>query len=251
MAGSFERRNYFCKRALSEDNAVHPRQRNSIGNCQLVCVKRYVKIVLSTDDDNNNNIYVVVMAIVPIWLFMFWRLKINLCPPKLPRGPKGHITCTWVQCATFLMDWPGRPFLYTNQSEKHKKLVEDVEILLPVKFRLILFSSLRGKVENGSANKRPGRPSCFPDRPKNTYLVEDVAILLPVKFRWILFSSFRGEVENVKSLRRRTTDDAFGSGALKQQKLLFIVMDEGQGKQPFCTKTVCLQESKCICIGRG
>ena len=38
----------------------------------------------------------------------------------LTRGPKGPITCTWVQCATFLTDWPGWPFLYTNQPEKHK-----------------------------------------------------------------------------------------------------------------------------------
>ena len=25
-----------------------------------------------------------------------------------------------LQCATFLMDWPGRPFLYTNRPDKHK-----------------------------------------------------------------------------------------------------------------------------------
>ena len=36
------------------------------------------------------------------------------------RGPKGHISCTWVQCATFLMDWPGRPFCFSNRPEKHK-----------------------------------------------------------------------------------------------------------------------------------
>ena len=29
-------------------------------------------------------------------------------------GPKGHITCTWVQCATFLTDQPGWPFLVTD-----------------------------------------------------------------------------------------------------------------------------------------
>ena len=47
---------------------------------------------------------------------------------------------------------------------KNTNLVEDVEILLPVKFRWILFSGFRGEVENVSANQRPGRPSCFSDR---------------------------------------------------------------------------------------
>ena len=49
---------------------------------------------------------------------------------------------------------------------KNKNLVEDVKILLPVKFRWIPFSRLRGEVENVSANQRPGRPSCFSDRPE-------------------------------------------------------------------------------------
>ena len=49
---------------------------------------------------------------------------------------------------------------------KNTNLVEDVEILLPVKFRWILFSGFRGEVENVSVNQRPGRPSCFSDRPE-------------------------------------------------------------------------------------
>ena len=49
---------------------------------------------------------------------------------------------------------------------KNSNLVEDVEILLPVKFRWIPFSGFRGEVENVSANQRPGRPSCFSDRPE-------------------------------------------------------------------------------------
>ena len=49
---------------------------------------------------------------------------------------------------------------------KNTNLVEDVEILLPVKFRWIPFSGFRGNVENVSANQRPGRPSCFSDRPE-------------------------------------------------------------------------------------
>ena len=81
------------------------------------------------------------------------------------RGRKGHISCTWVQCATFLTDWPGRHLIFQN-SPKNLNLVEDVEILLPVKFRSIPFSGFRGEVENVSANQRPGWPSCFSDRSK-------------------------------------------------------------------------------------
>ena len=40
-------------------------------------------------------------------------------------------------------------------------LVEDVDTLLPVKFRWILFRGFRGEVGNISANQKPGWPSCF------------------------------------------------------------------------------------------
>ena len=49
---------------------------------------------------------------------------------------------------------------------KNTILVEDVEILLPVKFCWIPLSGFSGEVENVSANQRPGRPSCFPDQPE-------------------------------------------------------------------------------------
>ena len=54
--------------------------------------------------------------------------------------------------------------LFFQSARKNTNLVEDVEILLPIKFRWIPFSGFRGKVENVSANQRPGRPSCFSDR---------------------------------------------------------------------------------------
>ena len=85
---------------------------------------------------------------------------------------------------------------------KNTNLVEDVVILLPVKFLWIPFSGFREEVENVSANQRPGRPSCFSDRPENTNLVDYVEIFLPVKFLWIPFSGFRGEVENVSANQR-------------------------------------------------
>ena len=53
---------------------------------------------------------------------------------------------------------------------KNTNLVEDIEIMLPVKFCWIPFSSFRGEVENVSANQRPGRPSCYSDRPKKQKL---------------------------------------------------------------------------------
>ena len=49
---------------------------------------------------------------------------------------------------------------------KNTIMVEDVEILLPVKFCWFPFSGFRGEVENVSANQRSGRPSCFFDRPE-------------------------------------------------------------------------------------
>ena len=69
-------------------------------------------------------------------------------------------------------------------SLKNASLIDDVEILLPVKFRQISFSGVRGEVENVSANQRPGRPFCFfLIGLKNTNLVEGIESLLPVKFR--------------------------------------------------------------------
>ena len=92
---------------------------------------------------------------------------------------------------------------------KNANMVEDVEILLPVKFCWIPFSGFRGEVDNVSANQRTGRPSCFPIGPKNTKLVEDFEILLSVKFCWIPFSGFRGEVENNSANQRPGRPSSF------------------------------------------
>ena len=51
---------------------------------------------------------------------------------------------------------------------KNTNLVEDVEILLPVKFGWFPFSGFGGEAENVSANQRPGRPSCFSNPPEKT-----------------------------------------------------------------------------------
>ena len=49
---------------------------------------------------------------------------------------------------------------------KNTNLVEDIEILLLVKFREIPYTGFRVEVENVLANQRPGRPSCFSDQPE-------------------------------------------------------------------------------------
>ena len=53
---------------------------------------------------------------------------------------------------------------------KNTNLVEDFEILLPIKFVPIRFSGFRGEVKNVSANQRPRWPSWFSDRPKKQKL---------------------------------------------------------------------------------
>ena len=130
---------------------------------------------------------------------------------KETRGPKGHISCTWVQCATFLR----RTFLFTDRP-KITTLVEDVEILLPVKFLWIPFSGFRGEVENVSANQRPRRPSCFSYQPEKHLLGRWCKILLPVKCQWIPFSRFRGEVENVWANHRPGRPSCFSDRPAKK-----------------------------------
>ena len=101
---------------------------------------------------------------------------------------------------------------------KNSNLIEDVEILLPIKFCWIPFSGFRGEVENVSANQRPGRPSCFSDLPEKHKLGRGFEILLPVKFCQIPFSGFRGEVENVSANQRPGRPSCF-SDRPKKHKL--------------------------------
>ena len=74
-------------------------------------------------------------------------------------------------------------------SPKNTSLVEDVEILLPVKFCWILFSGFRGKVENVSANYRPGRPFCISDPPEKHKLDRGSWDLVSYQ---VLSNSFQG-----------------------------------------------------------
>ena len=104
--------------------------------------------------------------------------------------------------------------------QKNTNLVEDDEILLPVKFRSIPFSGFRGEVEMSQPIRGQGSHLFSGSARKNTNFVEDIVILLPVKFRSIPFSGFRGEVENVSANQRpsrkcdklTTTDDGRTDG---------------------------------------
>ena len=91
---------------------------------------------------------------------------------------------------------------YSLFGPKNTNLVEDVKILLPVKFAEFRSAVSEKKSKYVSANQRPGRPSCLWISPKITNLVENVENLLSVKFRWIPFSGFIGEVENVSANQR-------------------------------------------------
>ena len=88
-----------------------------------------------------------------------------------------------------LTDRPGRPFLFSNRLEKY--LMEDVKILLPVKFR---FNSVKRFDRRSRQMSQPirgrGGNLVFPIDPKNANLVEGIEILLSVKFRCIPFSGF-------------------------------------------------------------
>ena len=78
---------------------------------------------------------------------------------KRPIGP--HILHLSTMCHLFEESARAANFFFLLICPKNTNLVEDVDILLPVKFHWILYSSFRGEVENVSANQRPGQPSFF------------------------------------------------------------------------------------------
>ena len=79
---------------------------------------------------------------------------------KRPKGP--HIVHLSTMCHLF--EESAKVDICLLNSPKNTNLVEDFDTLFPVKFCWIPFSGFRGKVENVSANQRPGRPSCFSER---------------------------------------------------------------------------------------
>ena len=74
------------------------------------------------------------------------------------------------------------------------KISTSSTILLPIKFCWIPFSSFRGEVKNVSANQRPGRLSCFSDRPEKHKLGRG---------RWDL-ASCQVSLNSIKQFQRRS-----------------------------------------------
>ena len=96
--------------------------------------------------------------------------------------------------------------LFFPSTQKHN-LVEDIEILLPVKVRWIPFCGFGGEFENVSSQSEARAAILFFQSARKTQnLVEDVKILLLVKSNWILF---RGEVENVSANQRPSRPSCF------------------------------------------
>ena len=112
------------------------------------------------------------------------------------------MSCTWVQCATFLRNQPRQIFLFTDHPEKYKLgrgRWDLASCQVSLNFRLAV-------PEEKSKMSQPIRGQdgnlVFRIRSKNTNLVEGVEILFPVEFCWIPFSGFRKEVENVSANQR-------------------------------------------------
>ena len=103
---------------------------------------------------------------------------------------------------------------------KNTNLVEDVEILLPIEFRWILFSGFRGKVENVSANQRPGRPSCFSDRPEKHKLIRGRWDLASCQ---VLLNSVHRFQKRSRIYEKLTTDDGRTDGRTDDGRLITIV----------------------------
>ena len=76
---------------------------------------------------------------------------------------------------------------------KKTYLVEDVEALLPIKFRWIPFSSFSGEIENVSANQRSGGHLAFYDRHKNHKLGRERWDIASCQVWWNFVQRFSGE----------------------------------------------------------
>ena len=106
-----------------------------------------------------------------------------------------------------------------RRAYKNTNLVEDIEILLPVKFRWIPFNSFRWKVENVSANQRPGWQSYFFDRPEKHKLGRGHWDLASCQVSLNSIQQFkRRKVENISANQRPGRPSCF-SDRPKKHKL--------------------------------
>ena len=100
---------------------------------------------------------------------------------------------------------------------KNTNLVKDIDILLPVNWLWIPFSGSREKVENVSANQRPGRPSCFSDRPEKHKLGKGRWHLASCQLLLIPFSGFQRKKSKMYSQSEARAAILFLRSARKTQ----------------------------------
>ena len=81
------------------------------------------------------------------------------------RPPKGHISCTWVQCATFWQISQGGHLVFPIGSE-NTHLVEDVGILLSISFIEFRSAVSEEKSEMFQPIRGQGGHLVFPNRPE-------------------------------------------------------------------------------------
>ena len=105
---------------------------------------------------------------------------------------------------------------------KNTNLVEDVEILLLVKFRWIPFSRFRGKVKNVSTNQRPGWPSCFSDRPEKHKLGRWCWDLASCQVSWNSVQWFQRRSQNCVSQSKARSAILFFRSAQKTQTWVLL-----------------------------
>ena len=115
-------------------------------------------------------------------------MKLN----KRPKWP--HIVHLSTMCHLFLGIGQGGHFFCLLIGPKNTNLVEDAEILLPVKFHWISLQRFQTRSRKCLSQSEARAALLFFQwwiGPKNTNLVQDVEILLPVKFSSLVLSYFR------------------------------------------------------------
>ena len=143
----------------------------------------------------------------------------STCQECETRDPKGHISCSWVNCFISFINRSNRTAWFSTRPKNTRTLVEDVEILIPVKFCWIPFSGFRGKVEISQPIIGQGGHLVFffQSIPQNTNKVVGVEILISVKFRWIPFWCFRWDIETVSANQRPGRPTCFSYQPQTQQ----------------------------------
>ena len=110
------------------------------------------------------------------------------------RGQKGHISCTWVQCATFLEESARAAILFFWSARKTQTWLRTLRSCCLSSF--VEFRSLASEEKSKMSQPIRGQGGhlVFPIGPKNTNLVEDVEILFLSSF-----VEFRSAVSEEKS----------------------------------------------------